>query len=210
MAPLAKHQISIDFKIDINAKVSLAAARGVFCIDEHTRFWANLRPKKVVINRIWQNQLGIYFWKSACVDKARSRPKPPRGPKGAKWAILARNVKITKPMKNQWMFAFVGLKRAMTHCDKIVDVATKSLKIHWFLVFSEIEAVKRLLVDRVFIDPKSNFRGRICCKNDCFSTILFFRLLIDGEDEKIRILRFIRGFILKVDIRNGVRPDAFH
>ena len=78
-----------------------------------------------------------------------------------------------------------------------------------FIVFSEIEAVKRLLVDRVFIDQKSNFRGRICCKNQWFFQ-QFFRLLIDGEDEQIRILRFIRGFILKVDIRNGVRPDAFH
>ena len=29
-----------------------------------------------------------------------------------------------------------------------------------FIVFSEIEAVKRLLVDRVFIDAKSNFSGQ--------------------------------------------------
>ena len=42
------------------------------------------------------------------------------------------------------------------------------------IMFSGIEAVKRLLVDRVFIDQKSNFRGRICYKNQCFSTILFF------------------------------------
>ena len=30
-----------------------------------------------------------------------------------------------------------------------------------FIVFSEIEAVKRLLVERVFIDQKSSLRGRI-------------------------------------------------
>ena len=34
-------------------KMSLAAARGVFCIDDHTGFWANLKAKEVVINRIW-------------------------------------------------------------------------------------------------------------------------------------------------------------
>ncbi len=98
----------------------------------------------------------------------------------------------------------------MRQCDKIIDVATKSLKIPWFLVFSEIEAVKRLLVERVFIDQKSSLRGRICYKNQWFFNDFVFRRLIDGEDEKIRILRFARGFILKVDIRNDVRPKSFH
>ena len=79
-----------------------------------------------------------------------------------------------------------------------------------FIVFSEIEAVKRLLVERVFIDQKSSLRGRICYKNQWFFNDFVFRRLIDGEDEKIRILRFARGFILKVDIRNDVRPKSFH
>ena len=43
-----------------------------------------------------------------------------------------------------------------------------------FIVFSEIEAVKRLLVDRIFIDQKSNFRDRICYKNQCFQQFCFF------------------------------------
>ena len=79
-----------------------------------------------------------------------------------------------------------------------------------FIVFSEIEAVKRLLVERVFIDQKSSLRGRICYTNQLFFNDFVFRRLIDGEDEKIRILRFARGIILKVDIRNDVRPKSFH
>ena len=53
-----------------------------------------------------------------------------------------------------------------------------------FIVFSEIEAVKRLLVERVFIDQKSSLRGRICYKNQLFFNDLVFRRLIDGEEEK--------------------------
>ena len=99
----------------------------------------------------------------------------------------------------------------MRQCDKIIDVATKSLNTHWFfIVFSEIEAVKRLLVERVFIDQKSSLRGRICYKNKWLFNDFIFRRLIDVEDEKIRILRFARGIILKVDIRNDVRPESFH
>ena len=79
-----------------------------------------------------------------------------------------------KTIENQLIFALFGLKRAMTQCDKIVDVATKSLNVHWIVVFSEIEAVKRRYVDRIFIDQKSNSRGRICCKNQMtFNNFVF-------------------------------------
>ena len=63
----------------------------------------------------------------------------------------------------------------------------KIVKNQLVFVFSEIEAVKRLLVDRVFIDQKSNFRGRICYKNQCFLNNFVVRLLIDGEDEKYEL-----------------------
>ena len=54
MAPLAKHQIYIDFMIAKNAKkVSLTAARGVFCFDAHTDFGGLMMPKRGVINRIF-------------------------------------------------------------------------------------------------------------------------------------------------------------
>ena len=79
-----------------------------------------------------------------------------------------------------------------------------------FIVFSEIEAVKRLLVERGFIDQKSRMMGRICCKNQWMFNDFVLRRLIDVEDEKMRMLRLVRGFILKVDIRNDVRPKSFH
>ena len=79
-----------------------------------------------------------------------------------------------------------------------------------FIVFSEIDAVKRLLVDRVFIDQASNVPGRKCFKDQLIFNNFVFRRLVDIEDEQIRMLRFVRGFILKDDIRNDVRPMSIH
>ena len=99
----------------------------------------------------------------------------------------------------------------MAQCVKIVDVATESLNIPLgFIVFSEIEAANRLLVERGFIDQKSRIMGRLCYTNQWIFNDFVLRRLIDVEDEKMRILRLARGFILKVDIRNDVRPKSFH
>ena len=91
------------------------------------------------------------------------------------------------------MLRFFRLKRTMVHCSTIVDVATKSFKMKWFfIVFSETDAVTRLLVDNVFIDQKSNIPGRKCFKNQWMLNDFVFQRLIDSEDEKIRFLRFVR------------------
>jgi len=114
---------------------------------------------------------------------------------------------IEKPMKFYVFWVQKG-DEAMRQNHRCRNKIVKNPLV--FIVFSEIEAVKRLLVERVFIDQKSSLRGRICYKNQWFFNDFVFRRLIDGEDEKIRILRFARGFILKVDIRNDVRPKSFH
>ena len=79
-----------------------------------------------------------------------------------------------------------------------------------FIVFSEIDAVKQHLVERVLIGQKSNFIGRICYKSQLIFNDFVLRRLIDVEDEKMRILCLARGFTLKVDIMNDVRPKSFH
>ena len=79
-----------------------------------------------------------------------------------------------------------------------------------FIVFSEIEAVKRLLVDSVFIGQKSIVPERKCFKNQWIFNDFVFRRLVDDEDENIRILRFVRGIILKVDSPNEVRRMSIH
>jgi len=63
MAPLAKHQIYIDFMIAKNAKkVSLTAARCVFCFDAHTDFRSIMVPKRGVINRMLDNINWEFVW----------------------------------------------------------------------------------------------------------------------------------------------------
>ena len=81
----------------------------------------------------------------------------------------------------------------MEYCDKTIGVATKSIGNHLFFIeFSEIDAVTRHLVERVFIDQKSTFLGRKCYTNQRFSNDFVFQRLIDVEDEKIRFLRLAR------------------
>ena len=77
-------------------------------------------------------------------------------------------------------------------------------------MFSDTDAVKRHLVERVLIGQKSNFLGQICYKNQMIFNDFVLRRLIDVEDEKMRILCLARGFTLKVDILNDVRPKSFH
>ena len=56
-----------------------------------------------------------------------------------------------------------------------------------FIAISEIDAVKRHVVERVFIGQKSSFLGRICYKNKWIFNDLIFQRLIDVEDEKYEI-----------------------
>ena len=111
IAPLKRHPISIDFMIDKNAKKWVWLQPGAFFASTSTHdfepTWRqNGRPKIA----FWTKSIGnLYdFWKTACVETERSIPRPPRGPKVAKWAILAPNAEIQKPLKNQWNFAFFG------------------------------------------------------------------------------------------------------
>ena len=121
--------------IDKNAKKWVWLQPGAFFASTSTHdfepTWGQNRRPKIAF---WTKSIGnLYdFWKTACVETERPRPRPPRGPKVTKWATLARKLKIKKPLKNKWNFDFSGFKRAMAQCDKIVGVATKSLKIHWF------------------------------------------------------------------------------
>jgi len=106
-----RHPISIDFMIDKNAKKWVWLQPGAFFASTSTRdfepTWGQNRRPKIAF---WTKSIGnLYdFWKTACVETDRSIPRPPRGPKVAKWAILAPNAKIQKPLKNQWNFAFFG------------------------------------------------------------------------------------------------------
>ena len=86
----------------------------------------------------------------------------------------------------------------------------KIIKNLLVLVFSEIETIKRLLVDSVFIGQKSIVPERKCFKNQLIFNDFVFRRLIDDEDEKIRFLHFVRGIILKVDSPNEVRQISIH
>ncbi len=79
-----------------------------------------------------------------------------------------------------------------------------------FIVFSDIDAVKRHLVERVLIGQKSNFLGQICYKNQMIFNDFVLRRLIDVEDEKMRILCLARGFTLKVNNLNDARPKSLH
>ena len=79
-----------------------------------------------------------------------------------------------------------------------------------FILFSEIDAVKQHLVERVLIGQKSNFMGRICYKNQMIFNDFVLRRLIDVEDEKMRFLCLARGFTLKVNNLNDARPKSLH
>ena len=79
-----------------------------------------------------------------------------------------------------------------------------------FILFSEIDAVKQHIVERVLVGQKSNFMGQICYKSHLISNDFVLRRLIDVEDEQMRIVCLARGFPLKFNIMNDARPKSLH
>ena len=125
-----------------------------------------------------------YFWKTAWVDNATSRSRPPgrpNRPKSAQMPNFGPNLENQKTIEKPMEFCVFWVRTGNVALQQNHRCRNKIVKNPLvFIAFSESEAIERLLVERVLIDRTSTILGRICykhqwCFNDCVSSMFDFK-----------------------------------